>query len=244
MISLTILAYSGFLVAWGTGQALAEIIQENGKYFSLLFFCVVFITLFGIAVPLLLSKQYSFKLHIPGTKWRQITGNTALLIVFIIGVFNPDAFPVLLKNPPAAAATVKYFLLFLPMSLGIYLQSFFLIPRTIESVVSGKKLSIVLAIIVSALSYGLGFWVDTLFMSIEFAFTMAFLGIFFGMGSVFTGSIYSTFPVLFVVTLVNTLAEAKYYEDPWGILTIGFGVSCAVLVYILFLKGYKKYLFV
>jgi hypothetical protein len=33
--------------------------------------------------------------------------------------------------------------------------------------------------------------------------------------------------------LVNTLAEAKYFEEPWGVLIIGFGISCAAVIYFL-----------
>jgi hypothetical protein len=230
MVFLTLFGYMGFLTSWGIGQILAEKMGESVSYFPLLFFYIVFMTIFGIAVPFLLSKKYGFRFHNPSSKRQKLIGFTALILVFIAGTFNPDALPILIDNPPSVGNTVKYLLLFLPMALGICLQSFFLIPRTVEAVINRKRIGIVLAVIISALSYGFGFYVDTLFTDIEFASTMVFLGVFFGVGSVFTRSLYFTYPVLFIVMLTNTLAEAKYFEEPWGVLVIGFMISFTVVI--------------
>jgi hypothetical protein len=227
----TLLAYLGFLITWGVGQVTAELTGEVARFFSLVFFMVVHIAIFGIAIPLYLSRRFGYKHHSPVSRTKTITGMAALLIVFIAGVFFSDALPKLQANPPSVEGVIKYLLLFLPMALGICLQSFFLIPRTIESLVGNKPLTLWLAVIGSSVSIGLGFWVDQLFSSGETAIVMMVLGIFFGLGASLTHSLPLTYLFFLPTMLVNTLSEGKYYGFPWSALILGFICSCVVLLH-------------
>jgi len=61
----TLLAYLGFLATWGVGQATARLTGEGASLFSLLFFLVVYVTIFGIAIPLYLFRKFRYKPHSP-----------------------------------------------------------------------------------------------------------------------------------------------------------------------------------
>jgi hypothetical protein len=230
----TLLAYLGFLITWGIGQATANLAGETARFLSLVFFMVVYIAIFGIATPLYLSQKFGYQLHSPVSKTRGIAGLAMLLFVFVIGVFFSDALPKLQANPPSGDGVIKYLLLFPPMALGICLQSFFLIPKTIE-VVMDKKMSTTwitaIAVIASVISVGIGFWVDQLFRSFETAIVMMILGIFFGLGTILTRSLYLTYAFFLPIMLVNTLSEGKYFDFPWSALVIGFVCSFAIVLY-------------
>lgn len=226
-LSLMLLAYVGFLMTWGLGQAGAKLGGEAVSLFSLVFFMVVHIAGFGIAIPLYISRKFGYRYHSSVSLTRTITGMAALLLALIAGVFFSDALPKLRANPPSMEGIIKYLVLFIPMALGICLQSFFLIPRTIESLIGDKPLTLWLAVMGSSISIGLGFWVDQLFSTFEIAIVMMVLGIFFGLGSVLTRSFYLTYLFFLPTMLVNTLSEGKYYGFPWGALIIGFIFSCA-----------------
>ena len=229
MLFFTLLAYLGFLITWGIGQVTARITGNLASFLSLVFFMVVYVAIFGIAIPLHLSRKFGYQFHSSVSKTRRITGLVVLLCVFVIGVFLSDALPKLQANPPSAGGVIKYLLLFPPMALGICLQSFFLIPRTIEALTGNKSSSILLAVIGSAVSVGLGFWVDQLFSSFEIAIVMMVLGIFFGLGAALTRSLYFTYLFFLPTMLVNTLSEGKYFGFSWGALIIGFVCSCLVV---------------
>ena len=227
----TLLAYVGFLTTWGVGQVAARMTGEVASFFSLVFFMVVYVAIFGIALPFYLSRRFGYKSHLTGSKPRMIAGLVVLSFVFIVGVFFSDALQKLQATPPSAEGVVKYLLLFSPMALGICLQSFFLIPRTIEALMGDKPSTLLLAVIGSAVSIGLGFWVDQLFSSFDIAVVMMVLGIFFGLGAALTRSLYLTYVFFLPTMLVNTLAEGKYFGFPWGALMIGFVCSCAMVIH-------------
>jgi hypothetical protein len=230
-LSFTLFSYLGFLITWGLGQVTARFTGEVASFFSLVFFMVVYITGFGIAIPLYLSRRFGYEYHSPVSRTKTITGLVALLLVLIAGTLFSDALPKLQANPPSIEGVIKYLLLFLPMAFGICLQSFFLIPRTIESLVENKQSTLWLAVIGASVSIGLGFWVDQLFSSYETAIVMMVLAIFFGLGAVLTRSLYLTYLFFLPTMLINTLAEGKYYRFPWGALIIGFICSCAAVLH-------------
>jgi len=227
----TLLAYLGFLTTWGVGQVTARLTGEVAIFLSLVFFMVVYVAIFGVAIPLYLSRRFSYTYHSPVSKTRTIAGLMVLLFVFIAGVFFSDALPKLQAAPPSIEGVIKYLLLFSPMALGICLQSFFLIPRTIESLIGDKPSTLWLAVIGSSVSIGLGFWVDQLCSSFEIAIVMMVLGVFFGLGAILTRSLYVTYLFFLPTMVVNTLSEGKYYGFPWGALIIGFVCSGAAVVH-------------
>jgi len=227
----TLLAYLGFLTTWGVGQATARLTGEVASFLSLVFFMAVYVALFGVAMPLYLSRRFSYACHAPVSKTRTIAGLVVVFFVFIAGVFFSDALPKLQAAPPSREGVIKYLLLFSPMALGLCLQSFFLIPRTIESLMGNTPSTLFLAVFGSSVSIGLGFWVDQLFRSFEDAIVMTVLGVFFGLGAMLTRSLYVTYLFFLPTMVVHTLSEGEYYDLPWGALIIGFVCSCAAVAH-------------
>lgn len=203
----------------------------GGRYLSLLFFYIFYIALLGITVPLYLSRRFGFKFHQPVSRNRTVGGVIALALVILVGVFFSDALPIQAQNSPATSGLLKYLLLLLPMSLGTCLQSFHLVPKTVETVLGGRVSGLFVAAFISALSLGLGFFIDTQFAAIELAMIMTILGLLLGPGTGLTRSVYLTYPVLLAVMMVNTLAEAKYFGEPWWALFIGFEVCCMAVIF-------------
>ncbi|MFZ5911334.1 MAG: hypothetical protein ACOYYU_15080 [Chloroflexota bacterium] len=224
------LSYIAFLLAWGIGQALEGWLGKDGIFFQLTFFMVVYIALTGIAVPLLLARRFGFVLSTPAPKWRKTGGFLALGIVLVASVFFSDALPLLKAHPPSAAGVLKYLLLFVPMALGICLQCFFLIPRSLEAALPGHWWTSLLAVVASVLTVGLGFWVDQLFISPDQALIQMMLGVFFALGALLTRSFSWTYACYLIAMLVNTLSEGKYFEYPWAALGIGFVAACLALL--------------
>jgi|GEM_PF-6435598 len=227
----TALSYAAFLLTWGIGQALDLWLGESGVFIQLTFFMVVYIALTGIAIPLVLARRFGFPIHAPTTKWNMLGGMGALLLVSILGIFFSDALPLLKASPPSLGGIIKYLLLFIPMSLGICLQCFFLIPRSLEAVFPKRRWTSIVVVLSSVIAIGAGFWVDQLFVSFELALIQMYLGIFFAVGALLTRSLPLTYAFYVVTMLFNTLSEGKYYAYPWSALVIGFFAASLAIVF-------------
>lgn len=222
-------SYTAFLLSWGVGQLLNRWLGEDRMFSQLVFFMVVYISLTGIAIPLFLAKKFGFSLHAPISKWRTIGGLGILILVSVVGIFFSDVLPLLTANPPSLESILKYLLLFLPMSLGICLQCFFLIPRSLEFILPKYRWTPIIIILASVIAIGICFWVDQLFTSTEIALIQMCLGIFFALGTYLTRSLPFTYGFYSIVILVNTLSEGKYFTYPWSALVIGFLSACLVI---------------
>ncbi len=232
MVISTALSYLGFIACWGIAQVLPATFGQGWRLFSLLFFYVVSVSIAGIMAPLYLADQFGFTFHEPVSRRRMFLGVAVLGSTLIVGG-SAAALPMLMQGPPPVENAVRYFLVLLPIALGICFQSCLLIPRTVETLLDGKLLGILTAVLLSALSFGLAFMVDSLFSDIGHALLMTGFGLLFGLAAVLTRSVYLTFPVMFVVVIANTAARVQYREDPWGPLVAGFGIFLAALTYAL-----------
>jgi len=232
----TLLSFAAFLLAWGVGQALDVWLDHGAVFFRLTFFMVVYIALTGIAIPLTLARRFGLSLHQPTSKWRTLGGLAVFILVSILGIFFSDALPILAANPPSLEGVVKYLLLFAPMGLGICLQCFFLIPRTLELVLPDRRWRAFVVICASVIAVGFGFWVDLLFVSTELALIQMYLAVFLAMGAFLTRSLPITYGFYLVILLINTLSEGKYTTYPWSALVIGFAAACLVIAANLLIK--------
>jgi SAM-dependent methyltransferase len=181
------------------------------------------IALTGIAIPLALARRFGFPLHLSASRRRTL------------GIFFSDALPLLAANPPSLAGVIKYLLLFVPMSLGICLQCFFLIPRSLEAVLPERRWTPLVVIGASVIAVGLGFWVDQLFVTADLALIQMYLALFFALGAFLTRSLPLAYGFYVVTILVNTLSEGKYYTYPWAALVMGFlaaGLAVAANLFI------------
>ncbi len=230
-ITLTLLAYLGYLLTWGIAQAWAKAQGEAAAFWSLLFFMIIHVAVFGIAVPFYLIRRFGFGLKASTSHRGLAIGLAALVLVFIAGIFLSGSLTTLSADPPSIAAIVKYVLIFSPMALGICLQCFVLIPQTVKIALGSKSWASIAAIFISAVSVGMGFWVDQLFTNAEDALTMGILGVFLGIGAQQTRSLPLIYLFFFPIMVVNTLAEGKHFDSPWGALFIGFAVCMLAILY-------------
>lgn len=123
---------------------------------------------------------------------------------------------------------LKYILLFFPMSLGIGLFAFLLIPNTIQGWEKNKMKSLLLIIAIGAFFF-LSFYVDSLFQDIELAATMGFIGLLLGMSYLFLRNFWVVYSALFIIMLVNTLADNKYDAYNYWVVIISTLLSLTIL---------------
>lgn len=222
---LTLLAYLAFLIAWGGAQAL----QPLGVTISLSVFVFVYVGLTGIGLPFQVAAALRLPMPARSPRGELLGGIGALAIALLIGVFGSDALPLIAANPPDLAGVIKYLLLFLPMGLGISLMCFDLIPRTVQVLLGEGWPGRFAAAVAAGLAIGLGFWVDQLFSGMELAIIQGLLGLLIGLGYLLTRSLALTTLTYWVLLLVNTLSEGKYFGYPWAILIGGFMFSLLMI---------------
>ncbi len=211
-VTISVVVYIG---TWGLIQYLPTVYGESWV-FELLF-CVVAQVGTGLIVALVLSRKFDVRMAGGGTKRGWIIGSLLLAVVLILATFQSGALGQVIENPPGVEDVAKYLCLFVPMCLAIYFQFFFLVPMTVEKVLGTNILGRSVAVVISAFCVGVGFFADGV-GDLELALTMLMLGFFFGAGAVLTRSFWATFSVFIVVMLINTLAEAKYFDHLWPVL--------------------------
>ena len=125
---------------------------------------------------------------------------------------------------------LKYILLFFSMSLGISLFAFLLIPNTIQDWKKNKMKGALLIISISIFFF-ISFFVDSLFQDIELAATMGVIGLLLGVSYLFLRNFWIIYLALFIIMIVNTLADNKYDEYSYGVVIVSTLLSLAILMY-------------
>lgn len=125
---------------------------------------------------------------------------------------------------------LKYVLLFFPMSLGIGLFAFLLIPNVIYNWEKSRNKSILLIASISIFFF-ISFYVDSLFQDIELAATMGVIGLLLGVSYLFLRNFWIIYLALFIIMIVNTLADNKYDEYSYGVVIVSTLLSLAILMY-------------
>jgi len=223
-------SYIIFLTAWGVSQMAFPDWEGGWGVARCLFWGIVYLGIAGTALPLYIARKFDLAMSDPDVPAKRfIIGTAALLIAVGVGVFMSGSFDRVMEIRPPAAVVLKYLLLFAPMAAALTLHCLFLVPAAVTGALGGHNGAMSLAIVVSALSMGLGFLVDARFDSTENAVTMTVLGLLFGTGAVLTRSVSLTAFVFFLVMLSNTLAEGKYNDYPWYAAATGF-VLCALFL--------------
>lgn len=227
---LAAVLYGLFLLCWGVSQALK--LEGQSTIASMVLFYLVTMPLVGVGGGLLMVHRLGLKaVAVPAERWKPWLGWVAFALVLLSGVGNQQGLPALLRRPPALVGVAKYLVLFAPMVLALSLWSFLIIPRIVERLVPRRSMKGLSAIVVAAVSMGLSFYVDQLFGDFQFAGIMLILGALTATGAVMTGSFGNTLPVFFVMMLINTLAEAKYFGEPWLPLLAGLAIALGGLAW-------------
>ncbi|HPY81293.1 MAG TPA: hypothetical protein PK548_05595 [Bacteroidales bacterium] len=133
---------------------------------------------------------------------------------------------------------LKYILLFFPMSLGVGLFAFLLIPNMIQGWEKNKMKSVLLVISISIFFF-FSFYMDSLFQDVELAITMGFIGLLLGVGYLFLRNFWIVYLALFIIMLVNTLSDNKYDEYSYWVVIVSTLLSLAILTFD-FIKNKNK----
>ncbi len=151
------------------------------------------------------------------------------LLTLVSGVVFSGALTKTIELGYSAIIVLKYALLFFPMTLGISLFVFLLIPGLINKYFLSNPLNLIVTSISTWPFFFIGFFIDSTFGNIELAFTMAFLGLFFGLSNWFTKQFWITFPGFFITVLFNTLSEGKYGDYSFIIVLASTIISLIIL---------------
>ena len=242
LLNKTLFSYCGFLLFLVLGQWMTH--QVNSTYWvymSILTFNLLFTGVWGIAIPIILSRQFEFKLFESVHPLRLVNGVILLLLILYQVFFRRGLANALFTESFDILIICKYVLFLFPLSIGIMLQCFFLIPKTIQRISDPKTspTSVQAAMILaSGASLGFVFYAFSLFSSPQTGAAMFLLGLVIGTVTVLTGSVYYAFPVFFAVSVVHAATGANYlFEPAWG--PVVFGIISAVVAFIIPFRYYR-----
>lgn len=231
---LLIFSITAFYIGWGVSQLIS--IKTRYSLLSSLLFSVVFTGLIGCFIPIYLKNRFHWSYNKPGSN--RIAGYLFLILTIVFSTILSGAFVKAIDLKYSWSLILKYILLFFPMSLGIGLFAFLLIPNMIQDWNKNKIKSVLLVFSISFFFF-LSFYVDSLFQDIELAATMGFIGLLLGLSYVFLGNFWVVYPALFIIMLVNTLADNKYDEYSYWVVIVSTLLSLTILMFD-FIKNRKN----
>lgn len=215
-----------FYICWGVSQLIS--VETQHSLFSSLLFSIVSTGLIGCFIPIYLKNRFRWSYNKPSSS--RILGYLFLILAILFSTVFSGAFVKVIELNYSCSLILKYILLFFPISLGIGLFAFLLIPNTIQDWDKNKKRSILLIILISIFFFFL-FYVDTLFQDIGLAATMGVIGLLLGMSYFFLRNFWIVYTALFIIMLVNTLADNKYDEYNFWIVIISTLLSLTILMF-------------
>lgn len=223
IISLLIIAL--FYISWGLAQFMA--IEMQKTLLSSLIFSILFTAIIGCGIPVYLKNSLYWKYNRVSSN--KIAGYAFLILAIIFSTLLSGAFAKVVELGYSWDILLKYILLFFPLSLAISLFAFLLIPNTIQGWESDKVKGVLLIISISIFFF-LAFYIDSLFRDIALAATMGFIGLLLGLGYFFLRKFWILYSALFVIMLVNTLADNKYDDYSLWIVIVSTLISLSVLI--------------
>lgn len=229
-----ILSIVFFYIGWGVSQLIN--INTHNSLLSSLFFSVIFTGLIGCFIPIYLKNRFRWNYNKPSSN--RTVAYLFLVLAIIFSTILSGAFVKVIELKYSWILILKYILLFFPMSLGIGLFAFLLIPNMIQDWKDNRIKSILLVISISAFFF-LSFYIDSLFQNIELAATMGFIGLLLGLGYFFLRNFWVVYLILFVIMLVNTLADNKYDEYNYWVVIVSTLLSLTILTFD-FIKNRKS----
>ncbi|MGB4655629.1 MAG: hypothetical protein WBH98_09385 [Bacteroidales bacterium] len=222
-----------FYICWGVAQQIS--IRTQYSLLSSLLFSIVFTGIVGCIIPIYFKNKFRWSYNKPSSN--KALGYIFLVLAIIFSTVLSGAFVKVVELNYSWTLILKYILLFFPMSLGIGLFAFLLIPNTIQDWEKNIKKSVFLVISISIFFF-LSFYVDSLFRDVELASTMGFIGLLLALGYLFLGNFWIVYLSLFIIMLVNTLSDNKYDDYNYWIVIISTLLSLTILT-IDFIKNTK-----
>jgi len=231
---LVIFSIAVFYIGWGVSQLIS--IKTQYSLLSSLLFSIVFTGLIGCFIPIYFKNRFRWSYNKPGSN--KILGYLFLVLAIVFSTILSGAFVKAIDLKYSWNLILKYILLFFPMSLGIALFAFLLIPNMVQDWNKNKIKSVLLVFSISFFFF-LSFYVDSLFQDIELAATMGFIGLLLGLSYVFLGNFWVVYLALFIIMLVNTLADNKYDEYSYWVVIVSTLLSLTILMFD-FIKNRKN----
>jgi len=231
---LAVFAIAIFYFVWGVSQLIS--IKSQYSLLSSLLFSIVFTGLIGCFIPIHFKNRFRWSYNKPGSN--RTAGYLILVLAIIFSTVLSGAIFKVVELKYSLVLILKYILLFFPMSLGIGLFAFLLIPNTVQDWKKNKMKSVLLILSISIFFF-LSFYVDSLFQDIELAATMGFIGLLLGLSYLFLGNFWVVYTTLFIIMLVNTLADNKYDEYSYWVVIVSTLLSLTILTFD-FIKNRKN----
>jgi len=213
-----------FYICWGISQFLSTEMQR--PLLSSLLFSILFTGIIGCFIPMYFKNRFRWNYNAPSSN--RILGYGFLLVAIIFSTFLSGALSRFVELNYSPILILKYILLFFPMSLGIGLFAFLLIPNMVQGWKNNKKRSAILVISIGMFFF-LAFYVDSLFQDISLAGTMGLIGILLGLGYIFLRNFWVVYSALFIIMLVNTLADNKYDNYSYWMVIVSTLLSLTIL---------------
>jgi len=220
-----LLSIALFYISWGISQFIS--IEMHYPLLSSLLFSIVFTGIIGCFLPLYLKNRFRWDYNKPSLN--RVSGYLFLLLAITFSTLLSGALFKVVKLEYARIMILKYILLFFPMSLGIGLFAFLLIPNMIQDWQSSKPKSVLLVISIGIFFF-LAFYVDSLFQDMALAGTMGLIGLLLGLSYLFLGNFWVVCSALFIIMIVNTLADNKYDDYNYWIVIVSTLLSLTILM--------------
>jgi hypothetical protein len=232
---ITVIALIAFYLAWGIPQLLVQ--KMDGSTYPDFLFSTVFTGITGCLVPILIKNK--FDLTYNRSVKRRILGILILILTILFGTIGSGAFIEAVKIDYSFLLILKYILLFIPMSLGISLFAFHLIPHVIDKL--NTKAKDLITVVSIGVFFFIGFLIDSVFGDFELAGIMGVLGILFGLSYIFIRNFWIVYLGFFLTMLTNTLAENKYDEHSYWIVIMSTLISLIIIAFDLLETRKKLY---
>jgi hypothetical protein len=215
-----------FYTCWGVSQ----LISINTRYslLSSLLFSIVFTGLIGCLVPIYFKNRFRWSYNETGSN--RLIGYLFLVVAILFSTILSGALLKVVALQYSWLLLLKYILLFFPMSLGIGLFAFLLIPNMVSGWRNDKKKSVLLVIAIGIFFF-LSFYIDSLFQDLELAATMGVIGLLLGFAYLFLRNFWVVCSALFIIMLVNTLADNKYDDYSYWVVIVSTLLSLAILTF-------------
>ncbi len=219
-----------FYICWGIPQFIDKY-RLVDPILSSLFFSTVYTGLAGTLLPVLIRQTWRMPYSKETSRISSVAGYSILAAVIAAGIVFSGALEQVMTRGITVSLTVKYVLLFFPMSLGLSLFAFLIIPRIVDTLVQGTASRFMVAVVTASIFFFIGFFIDTTFDSLELAVTMGLLGLMFSMANRLIGSFRVAFTAFFVTMVFNTLGEGKYDGSSWFIAAVSTLISVCIIGY-------------
>ena len=221
-----------YLSTWFVSQKLCG-------YWGSILFGTFYLIIFSLLIPFILIKKYAITMRLKLNKKFRIAGILFLIIITLFSIFPAGTLKEISHHNPGFEVIIKYCILFLPMSFGISMFCFYLFPLMIDETSIHRVIKSGLIIVISSLTSGISFYIDTL-GNVDMFFIMAMMGLFFGIGFLLTKSFFILWVFFFINMMAHTLGEAKYYDYDWSILAIEIIVFLFLFSSVIIKKYFDK----